>query len=151
MIKTLRKSDIRELNDTYGLSIDKKDAVRLDDGVHPQLLIINGTTSYFFHANRWVPTLKLLATKQLLKKIVVDMGAIPFLIKGADVMRPGIKKIEDNIGKDDYVLLVDEKYGKGIAVGQSKFSSEELKAIEKGKAITNRHYVGDVVWNYGTA
>ena len=148
MIKTLRKSGIRELEEKFSLAIAKGDEVRLDDGVSPNLLIINGTPAYFFHGDQWVPTLKHVQQSGYAKKITVDMGAIPYLIKGAHVMRPGIKKVDASIEARDVVLIIDEKFGKGIAVGKADFPAEDILRMGKGKCVTILHYVGDKVWNY---
>lgn len=79
------------------------------------------------------------------------MGAIPYVCAGADVMRPGIKVIEDGIAKDSSVAVIDEKYGKLLAVGIALFDSEEMKKMERGKVIKNIHYVGDWIWNFNKA
>ena len=57
----------------------------------------------------------------LLPSVVVDMGAIPYVCKGADVMAPGIVQVEGEFGKGDLVLVVDEKHGKSLALGESLY------------------------------
>ena len=74
------------------------------------------------------------------------MPAIPYMIKGADVMRPGIKEIDEQIRKDEIVAIVDEKNKKAIAVGIALFDSEEMRQMVKGKVLKNIHFVGDKVW-----
>jgi Predicted RNA-binding protein (contains PUA domain) len=70
-----------------------------------------------------------------LKKVVVDMGAVKFVANGADVMRPGIVSFDENLAKDEIVLIVDERFGKSLAIGLALLSASELKATDKGKAI----------------
>lgn len=147
MIKTLNKSQIRDLLDKH-IAVDRKDVIKLDDGFVPHILLVNGVPAFFEHNASWLPTLKYLQSKALLKKVTVDMGAIPFLIKGADIMRPGIKHIEDGIVKDELVVLIDEKYAKGIALGKALLNSQDMQQLQKGKVITNVHFVGDHIWNY---
>ncbi len=80
-------------------------------------------------------------------KIVVDMGAVPYVCKGADVMAPGIRKIQGEFDENGLLLVVDERHRKPLAVGSAMFSSEEMKKIKHGKAIKNLHYVGDKLWD----
>ena len=81
------------------------------------------------------------------KNVTVDAGAIPFMVKGADVMRPGIVKISPDVKKDHPVLIVEEKYGKPLAVGIALYDADEMETCEKGKVIKTIHYVGDDLWN----
>ena len=81
-------------------------------------------------------------------KLVVDMGAIPYVCNGADVMAPGVQRIEGGFAKNDLLLIVDEKFNKPLAIGLSLFGSEEMKNLEHGKLVKNLHYVGDKLWTY---
>ena len=49
--------------------------------------------------------------------ITVDSGAVKFVVNGANIMRPGITKIEGDFASGDIVVVKEEKYGKAIAVG----------------------------------
>ena len=82
-----------------------------------------------------------------LPEIVVDKGAIPFVCKGANIMRPGIKQINDSFLKDSIVVISEEIHSKNLAIGKTLHSSEELLTLDKGMVIENLHYVGDYVWN----
>ncbi len=78
--------------------------------------------------------------------VVVDNGALPFILKGADVMRPGIVELDEfNRGE---IVAVKNMKGLTIAVGIALFSSEEMKSMEKGKVIETLHYIKDEVWKY---
>lgn len=81
------------------------------------------------------------------RRIAVDMGAIPYVINGADVMRPGIVSVTDDIKANKPALVVDESHDKPLAVVIPLYDAEELRALEKGKAAKNLHYVGDELWN----
>src|SRR3989344_6398511 len=111
-----------------------------------EILFRNGNPAFFYFEKRLVPHLKLLQATNFLKKVVVDMPAIPYMIKGADVMRPGIKEIDEQIRKDEIVSVVDENNKKAIAVGIALFDSEEMRQMVKGKVLKNIHFVGDKVW-----
>ncbi|MCS7097808.1 MAG: DUF1947 domain-containing protein [Candidatus Methanomethyliaceae archaeon] len=77
-------------------------------------------------------------------KVIIDMGAVPHIVNGADVMAPGIRSIHGNL--NDVVVIVDEKYGKPIAIGKIIMSPMEVLEKRKGKAIKNLHHIGDHLW-----
>jgi PUA domain protein len=79
-------------------------------------------------------------------KIVVDMGAVPYVCKGANIMAPGIRRFEGSFAKGDIVFVVDEKHGKPIALGEAAYNVEEAKNIKQGMVVKNIHYVGDSIW-----
>lgn len=54
----------------------------------------------------------------------------------------------DNVKVEDVVLVVDEKYSKGLAVGILIMDREEILQRKKGKAVKNVHHVGDDIWNW---
>lgn len=81
------------------------------------------------------------------RRIVVDMGAIPYMINGADVMRPGIVSVSDDVRAGSPALVVDESHDKPLAVVIPLYEAAEIIALEKGKAAKNLHYIGDELWN----
>jgi len=93
-----------------------------------------------------IPTLVNTEAITSLPKVVVDMGAVPHIVSGADIMAPGIRKVEGSFGEKELVVIIDEKHGKFLSVGRSLLASEALAATKKGKVIVNVHYVGDPVW-----
>jgi len=84
----------------------------------------------------------------LFPKIVVDMGAVPFVCKGADLMAPGILSINGEFEQNSLIIVVDERHGKPLAVGVALFSSEEMKTVKRGKTVKILHYVGDKIWDH---
>lgn len=83
----------------------------------------------------------------LFPSVVVDEGAIKFLINGADVMRPGIRKLDDWGPAGAMVVVKEEKKGRAIAVGPSLVEGSEALAMAKGGCVKNVHHVGDRFWN----
>ncbi len=79
--------------------------------------------------------------------VVVDMGAVGFVSKGADIMAPGIIDADINIKISDFVWICDEKHRKPLAIGIALMTGEEMKIQKTGKAIKNLHFVGDKLWN----
>ena len=113
-----------------------------------EIYIINGKPVLYKPEDKVLPTL--LFTEFIAKspKIVVDMGAIPYVCKGATVMAPGIVRIEGEFGKGDLVLVVDMKHGKALALGDSLLDAETAKQTKKGPVAKTMHYVGDKTWEY---
>jgi PUA domain protein len=99
----------------------------------------------------FLPTLRFDEIVNSLPRVVVDMGAVAHLANGAHVMRPGIKEVKGEFTKGDLLLIVDEKFGKGIALGQAEVDSSAMRSASKGKVIANLHYVGDELWRSFTA
>ena len=77
--------------------------------------------------------------------VTVDMGAIKFVCKGANVMRPGITKFSD-FENGEIVCVIEESQKKFQAVGKAKISSNELENTNKGEVIKNMHYISDDFW-----
>lgn len=148
-MKQLRKSEIKDLivnlKSKYDidLGISPKDNVIEDEG----LILVKKKPMLFYYEEDLIPTLHVLQENQFLKSITIDMGAIGFVIKGADVMRPGITKIDSAISKGEPVAIIDETHSKPIAVGVSLYSSEDMDQMDSGKVIKTIHYVGDTIWN----
>ena len=92
--------------------------------------------------------LPFLSEVQILKKfpyIQVDMGAVKFMCKGANLMRPGITKFSE-FSKNDIVCIVEESQNKFLAVGKSEVNSSELENMDKGEVLKNLHYISDKAW-----
>ena len=82
----------------------------------------------------------------LFPSATVDEGAIKFLLNGADVMRPGIRRF-DSWGEEGKVILVkEEKKGRAIVVGLSTVSSSAAETMTKGICLRNLHHIGDRYW-----
>ena len=95
-----------------------------------------------------LPSLKALNEGRVhLPTVTVDMGAIPFVTNGADIMAPGITKATENLHAGDIVAIIDEKFGKSLAIGELLIDSNEIVKAKKGKVIKNLHYVNDEIWS----
>jgi PUA domain protein len=144
----LSGKEVKALNERisgqYGLAefFNKQDNIELVEGKY---VMANGEIMFFLRHDLLIPSLKLVLKRNFLKVVVIDMPAVKYIADGADVMRPGIKEVE-RFAKDDIVAVVDEKNRKPLAVGKALFSSEEIKAMERGKVILNLHHVGDDIW-----
>ena len=83
-----------------------------------------------------------------MKTVVVDKGAIRFVTNGADIMRPGITKIDPLIKKCDIVVIVDENHNRALAIGKSMFDAKQMEDTSSGKVIKNLHTIQDDVWAF---
>ncbi len=145
--KKLREKIVHHFKSEEIFSIPKKrniEKITLDEGV--EIFLIENNPEFFkIGDENFVP---FLTSSQLeaFPKVIVDMGAIPHVSRGADIMRPGITEIDGKFDKGDLIVILDEKFKKPIAVGRSLLNSEEIKVSEKGRVIENIHYVSDKFW-----
>ena len=145
--KQLSSKEVRDLNKkieiVFGLKdfFSKKDKVELWE----DKFIAGNNTPLFVYVPELIPTLQSLLKRNFLKAITIDMPAVKYIVNGADVMRPGIVSF-DEFMKNEIISIIDEKNKKPLAVGKALYSSEEMKAMEKGKVVKNLHWIGDEVW-----
>jgi PUA domain protein len=150
--RQLRKNEIKDfeniLKKKFGLDLSlRKKRVEEIILANLKLLAIENEVLFFYDSSNLVPTLKLIAQEPVLNEIIVDMGAVKFVVKGADVMRPGIVEF-DSFGSGEIVVIRDLNHKKPLAIGRALFSSDEIKEMVSGKVIKNLHYVGDKIWNF---
>ncbi len=94
-----------------------------------------------------VPTVRgLLAYPATKRFVTVDMGAVPYVYNGADVMAPGIVEADPGIRAGDLVWVQDEKNRRPLAVGRAIMDGPTMALEERGKAIETLHHVGDDIW-----
>ena len=146
--RTLRRQDARGVlneasNYLKGLTFSKVEEAETEDGVTVYLL--DDKITLFRSEGTLYPTLRCQCVDSL-PTVIVDMGAIPFVCKGADIMAPGITEIKTPFEEGALVVIRDMKHGKVLAVGKAQKSSTTIMAEKKGKVIHNLHYVGDKIW-----
>jgi predicted RNA-binding protein (TIGR00451 family) len=150
----LSGKEVTQLFDDFSkrLKIDLKQIF----GVKTKVELAETTTYKLFFINRrpvlavWknfqLPTLLFREVLQLLPQIVVNFGAVPHICSGADIMAPGIVRIEKNYKQNDYVVITDERYDKPLALAVSLTDSLNAQSLKHGKIALNMHYVGDGLW-----
>jgi len=79
--------------------------------------------------------------------VTVDAGAVSFVSNGADVMRPGIVEVDDDISPGDLVAIAEETHGKVLAIGRATEPSYEMLG-EAGKVVESIHHVGDDLFEF---
>jgi PUA-domain protein len=112
------------------------------------IYLLNGKPILQKIGEKILPTLFLAELSEWLPKITVDMGAVPYVCKGADIMAPGIVCIKGEFSKGDLVLIIDEKHGKMLALGEALYDTEKAKNTKKGPIAKNLHFVSDKIWDF---
>ena len=92
------------------------------------------------------PTLLNNKVLEKLPTLIVNMGAVPHLCNGADLMAPGIVNVTGEFQVGAMAVVVDEKFSKPIALVRTLYDSRDLSGKKQGKVAVNIHYVGDRFW-----
>jgi len=115
-----------------------------------ELVLVDGVPVAFYLDGKPILTVRGLLKYPPTKAFVeVDMGAVPFVVKGADVMCPGIVAADPAIEPDAIVWVRDTKNKKPLAVGRALVKGTAMPKPNKGKAVKTLHYVGDELWQFG--
>ena len=118
-----------------------------------QMVAINKEPKFFCtHEEQWLPILRLLHQyPDMLPTVQVDRGAIRFVLKGADIMAPGLTSaggdLSNDLPADTYVAIKAEGMKRILAIGKTVMSTADMKRLNKGTAITNLHFLNDGLWN----
>lgn len=143
--KKTAKEVSRKLEETSGVEITgDMDRVKIDGNV---VILVDQEPIIIEHDGRYYLTVYgALKYRPIKWKVMVDQGAMSFVMNGADVMKPGIVQVDDNVRKDDFVYITVEGKDTPIAIGTALVDAEEMKQ-GAGKAIKNLHHLKDKVWN----
>jgi len=120
------------------------------DGI--TIYIIDGVPCLYEEGEELMPTLRCLLKHgaSWLPRLVVDRGAAKAVARGADLMAPGVKRVEGEFGAGDVVAIVDEQTGAAVAVARALEDAavirEKVESRGRGKVAENIHHVGDDVW-----
>jgi predicted RNA-binding protein (TIGR00451 family) len=121
--KTARKL-VEELSSGFGeIDVERVESAELEDYVIYLLddvieFVRDGDAVYPYLGGSYVDGLP---------RVVVDMGAIPYVCNGADVMAPGITGM-DSFEVGDLVVVRDATHGKALAIGRAMKSSSDIEA-----------------------
>lgn len=147
-LKNKKIKEVKKELGNYENIIPKKsqvELVKIED--YPDILLIDGKPLLMQIDGKTIPTLHSMINTEITGKYAtVDMGAINFVIKGADIMSPGIVDADDSIQPGETIVIIEETHHKPLAIGTSLISGKEMVENNKGKAIENLHYVGDNIW-----
>ncbi|HID47319.1 MAG TPA: DUF1947 domain-containing protein [Methanothermococcus okinawensis] len=142
------KKILEELKNILGVEIPRKVKGEVIEVDKYQVILIDGEPTLFKLEDRLYPTLHCLMKYNVERgRVVVDIGAVRFLARGADVMAPGIVDADEGIKEGDVVFAVDETHNKPLIVGRALMDGITMKNSTRGRAIKTLHYVGDPIWN----
>lgn len=152
---TLRKSDLNRLKEALDAEIGEAANLYVTQTIEVaetnsdlRIYLVNKKPLLLEMKNFIFPTLYgALEFPMDARKIVVDMGAVSFIVNGADVMRPGVISVTPDVKRDHPVIIVDERHQKPLAIGTALYDANELIAQTSGKIVKTWHYVGDEIWN----
>ncbi len=140
---------IERVQSSSGMKLDVSRSSQVEI-VEPQpgfrFLVIDGRHTFVEKDGSIIPFVGSQPTLALLPSAYIDEGAIKYILKGADVMRPGIVRYDQWGEKDALVVVRDDKKGRGLAVGRTSVPSEEMAGLSKGVSIKNLHHAGDGFW-----
>ncbi len=147
----IQKKKLKKIKEDLGyfsILIHPESRVEILESDLYDFILIDGRPLIMMIDDIPVPTLKgALEHEIIVNYVVVDMGAVKFVAKGADIMSPGITEADLNIKEGDFVIVVDETHRKPLSVGKSLISGQEMVENKEGKAIKTIHYIGDKIWN----
>ncbi|MBP2045482.1 PUA domain protein [Methanobacterium aggregans] len=147
----LKKKKLKEVQEKLGVYselIGSKSKVEIIETDLPDILLVDGEPLVMMLDGAPLPTIKGALKMDITSSyVVVDMGAVKFVAKGADIMSPGIVDADPSIEEGDLVVILEETHKKPLAVGRSLISGPEMVENSEGKAVKSLHYVGDEIWN----
>ena len=101
----------------------------------------------------YYPTLKVLHRfPNIMKRLRTDKGAIKFVLKGSNIMCPGLTSsgatMHDEADEDEPVAIFAEGKEHALGVGTLLMSTEAIRAENKGIGVELCHHLGDGLWDY---
>lgn len=145
--KALLAKASEKLKTDLGLLFKDKVNVEAFETESAEIFLINAKPLLVKAGENIYPTLRFDEYLQTAPKVVVDMGAVPYVCNGANVMAPGIRRFEGQFDENDIVIVVDEKHSRPIAIGEILYDAERVKSVSRGTVVRNVYYVGDKTWN----
>ena len=139
---------LKTVSEKWGIEFPKMKNVKVHQILDDAQIITGDELKILKVDEDYLPFLSEIKMLERFPTVTVDMGALKFMCKGANLMRPGIKKFTE-FEKDQIVCIVEESQHKFLAVGKSLVSSSELETMEKGEIINNMHYISDRFWETG--
>ena len=151
----VNKREVRALNMAlavvHGLEFSYRPGeVELAQSPDGQALLRDGHVIALEWGERWH-----LSVRGLLKVtppggwVQVDMGAVPFLRNGANVMAAGVNGTDETVAPGDLVWVRDETHQRPLAIGEALLDGVAMVAATRGKAVKTLHYIGDSIWHHG--
>lgn len=148
-MKRLRKKEAKKvINEISKIGVEIKGNMDVVNFGDVDVILVDNEPLILKYDDRYYLTVYGVIKFKLRKnKVVVDEGALKFIMNGADVMKPGIVYADENIKKDDFVYVVVEGKETPISVGVALVNGKEMIG-ERGKAVKNIHHLKDKIWRH---
>lgn len=148
--KRLRKKEAKkifeELKETAGVEVSGEMDI-VDFGDIKVILVDNEPLLIEYDGRHYVSVYGAIKLRPERYKVMVDEGALKFIMNGADVMKPGIVYADERIKEGDFVYVTVEGKESPIAVGIALCNGDEMKGT-RGKAVKNLHHLKDKIWKH---
>ena len=139
---------LKTVSDKWGIEFPKIKNLKVHQILDDAQIITGKGIKILKINDDYLPFLSETETLEKFPSVTVDMGAVKFMCKGANLMRPGIRSFTE-FEKDKLVCIVEESQHKFLAVGKSVVSSQEAENMDKGEVLKNLHYISDKFWETG--
>ena len=146
--KSETTSLLKTISERWGMEFSRIKNLKVHQITEDAQIIVGNGVKILKTNNDYLPFLSEINLLEKFPYVMVDMGAVKFMCKGANVMRPGIKS-HNEFEKEKIVCIIEESQHKFLAVGKSLVSSSEIEKMEKGEIIKNLHYISDKFWEVG--
>jgi PUA domain protein len=147
--KSAKNKLMNGLRSVFGDDVDQLLDMKIETAMADDfpIVIVDSKVLLFQVGDIYFPTVRGVLELGLRKNVVmVDSGAVRFVVNGADIMCPGITSADPAIQPGDLVIIVEETHDKPLAIGTSLMQGAEM-AANSGKAVKSVHHVGDKLWN----
>jgi len=146
--KSETASLLKIISERWGMEFPKIKNLKVHQITEDAQIIVGNGVKILKTNDEYIPFLSEIGLLEKFPYVMVDMGAVKFLCKGANVMRPGIKN-HNEFKKGEIICVIEESQRKFIAIGKSLVSSLDLEKMERGEVIKNMHYISDKFWEIG--
>ena len=147
-IKQILTEAAKSLNVDISNVVEKGSRVEVVEVIPKgEIIVIDDRAAFIQRDEHVVPTLLNEQVLKQLPSVRVDVGAVPYICNGADLMAPGVVNFEGDFKKGDIVVIVDERFSRGIAVARTLYDAGETAEKRQGKIAVNLHFIGDAFWD----
>lgn len=146
--KSETASLLKIISERWGMEFPKIKNLKVHQITEDAQIIVGNGVKILKTNDEYIPFLSEISLLEKFPYVMVDMGAVKFLCKGANVMRPGIKNYNE-FKKGEIICVIEESQRKFLAIGKSLVSSLDLEKMERGEVIKNMHYISDKFWEIG--
>ena len=143
--KSETASIMKQISEEWKIELPKIKNLRFYHISDNEIIITGDSITAIKIDDRFLPHLSEIELLKKFPHIIVDMGAIKFVCKGANIMRPGITKLT-NFNDGEIICVVEESSNKFLSVGIAKMSSDKANLTKTGIVVENLHYISDKFW-----